>query len=58
VDEAQVKLSTGLDTQVNLLRLILDVKRFKGLNQRKKKINILFIDFKSAFDMVNWKILL
>ena len=56
INYSQTGFTSGLDTNVNLLRLITDALDLKKTSNCKKN-NILFIDFKSAFDNVNRDIL-
>ena len=44
-----------MDCGVNILRLITDVKMYKKENEIKyKSAAIIFLDFSSAFDNVEW----
>ena len=48
----------GLGTEPNLLKMQLNIKEIvKEKNKLRGKPSVIFVDFKSAFDKVNWDLL-
>ena len=54
IDPCQTGFSNKIDTLVNILRLVEDATNLKKI-KKKSKVNILFIDFKSAFDSLKFQ---
>ena len=44
-----------MDYGMNIYRLLQEVKSYKKMNPKKKKLNIFFADFSQAFDSVDHK---